>query len=127
MRTRTISIPSAPRRRHALSPREREVLGRRVDGDAVKVVAADLGLSLGSVSELQRRALDKLGVDSIEEAVRLVSNIAALFRHGPDGFAPMLTPDDVRELRDASAAITRGVGAIVAVLDRMEAPDDEAR
>jgi DNA-binding CsgD family transcriptional regulator len=100
-----------------LSPREAEVAQRRIRGEKVTSIAADLGVSGGTISELQARALDKLGVGSLNEAIALVSNLVELFRHGRDG-QPMTMPlvvqrEDIRALRDACAAMT-------AVLDRME-------
>jgi len=93
-------------------------------GTSIKNVAADLGLAMGSIAELQHRALLKLGVGSLEDAIALSENLLELFRQTPGGAAPTIAPrltrEDLRELRNAYAGITRGLASAIAVLDRIE-------
>src|SRR5437660_708040 len=87
-----------PRRaRRHLSPRERDVLSARMAGALVKDVASDLGLAIGSIAELQRRALEKFHFSSLEEAVEMSENFLELFRQTPDGTAPTISPRLTRE------------------------------
>jgi two-component system, LuxR family, response regulator FixJ len=55
----------------ALSPREREVLGLAMEGKPNKVIARELGLSPRTVEVHRMRLMDRLGVESLAEAVRL--------------------------------------------------------
>lgn len=54
-----------------LSPREREVLDLAMEGKATKVIAYELGLSPRTVEVHRMRLMDRLGVGSLAEAVRL--------------------------------------------------------
>ncbi|WP_424813010.1 response regulator transcription factor [Roseococcus sp. YIM B11640] len=64
----------------ALSPREREVLGALVEGKANKVIGFELGISPRTVEVHRANLMEKLGVRSLPEAVRI--GIAAGFaRH----------------------------------------------
>lgn len=60
------------RRLDALTRREREVLGKVVEGDTNKVVAANLGISVRTVELHRARGMRKLGVRSVAELVRLM-------------------------------------------------------
>ncbi len=54
-----------------LSPREREVLRRLVAGQTTQAIAGDLKLTRRTVEIHCARMLDKLGVQSLAEAIRL--------------------------------------------------------
>lgn len=54
-----------------LTPRERQVMGRVVDGMANKVVASELGISMKTVETHRARVMEKLAVRSLAELVRL--------------------------------------------------------
>lgn len=54
-----------------LTDREREVLGKAVDGRPAKVIAAELFLSTGTVRNYMSRAITKTGAHSRFEAVRI--------------------------------------------------------
>ena len=60
------------RRLDALTRREREVLGKVVEGDTNKVIAANLGISVRTVELHRARGMRKLGVRSVAELVRLM-------------------------------------------------------
>lgn len=55
----------------ALTPRERDVLGRLVDGRPNKVVAHELGISPRTVEIHRANLMEKLGCRSLAEAVRI--------------------------------------------------------
>lgn len=55
----------------ALSPREREVLAALVEGKANKVIGFDLGISPRTVEVHRANLMEKLGVRSLPEAVRI--------------------------------------------------------
>lgn len=55
----------------ALTPRERQVAALVGSGESNKVVAYRLGISVGAVATLLRRALDKLSIDSRAELIWL--------------------------------------------------------
>ena len=57
---------------HTLSPRERQVLEALVAGRQNKVIAFDLGISVRTVEVHRARMLDRLGVQQVAEAVRLL-------------------------------------------------------
>ena len=61
----------ACRRLALLTPREREVMNLVVDGMLNKQVAADLGISMKTVETHRARVMDKMGVQSLAELVRL--------------------------------------------------------
>ncbi|MGD2081959.1 MAG: response regulator [Chromatiales bacterium] len=61
-----------------LTPREEEVLARLVDGQANKVIAADLGISTRTVETHRARLMGKLEVRSFATLVR----VALLYRRG---------------------------------------------
>lgn len=54
-----------------LSPRERAVLTRLVAGQTTQAIAGDLKLTVRTVEIHCARMLDRLGVQSLEEAIRL--------------------------------------------------------
>jgi len=72
------------RRLAALTPAEREVLDLVVDGEANKVIAKRLGVSIRTVEARRHEIFRKTQVDSVAELVRLV--IAA----GPDDLSSRL-------------------------------------
>lgn len=53
-----------------LSRRERQIFDRIVAGDPLKVIAADLGLSTGTVHTYAHRVRGKLGVETVPDLVR---------------------------------------------------------
>lgn len=55
----------------SLSERQRQVLAGIVRGKANKIIAYDLGLSIRTVEAYRAQMLDKLGVRSTAEAVRI--------------------------------------------------------
>ena len=55
-----------------LTPREREVLDRVVDGKSTKTIAAELGVSNQAIDAHRQRLFRKAGVDNVAELVRLV-------------------------------------------------------
>lgn len=55
----------------ALSPREREVLAALVEGKANKVIGYELGISPRTVEVHRANLMEKLGVRSLPEAVRI--------------------------------------------------------
>jgi two-component system response regulator FixJ len=55
----------------ALTPRERDVLRRLVDGRPNKVIAHDLGISPRTVEIHRANVMEKLGCRSVAQAVRL--------------------------------------------------------
>lgn len=56
-----------------LTPRETEVMGKVVEGCANKVIAMDLGVSQRTVELHRARVMQKMGVRSLAELVRLVA------------------------------------------------------
>lgn len=56
---------------NALSPREREVLAALVEGKANKVIGFELGISPRTVEVHRANLMEKLGVRSLPEAVRI--------------------------------------------------------
>jgi two-component system response regulator FixJ len=64
-------IADAATRIAMLSPREREVLDRAMEGKSSKVIAHELGLSPRTVEVHRLRLMARLGVGSLAEAVRL--------------------------------------------------------
>ena len=55
-----------------LTPREREVLDRVVEGRLNKQIAADLGIAEKTIKVHRARLMRKLGVRTIADLVRLV-------------------------------------------------------
>jgi two-component system response regulator FixJ len=62
---------SAAQQITTLSQREREVLKRLAAGQTNQAIASDLGLFVRTVEIHRARMLDKLGVQSLAEAIRL--------------------------------------------------------
>ena len=56
-----------------LTPREREVMDRVVRGEANKVIAFDLGVSQRTVEIHRARVMQKMGVRSLAQLVRMAS------------------------------------------------------
>lgn len=59
----------------ALTPREREVMDKVVHGCANKVIAMDLGVSQRTVELHRARVMQKMGVRSLAELVRLAQKL----------------------------------------------------
>lgn len=55
-----------------LSPREAEVMQGLLDGHSLVAIAAELGISVPTATTYRRRVLDKLGVASNAELIRLM-------------------------------------------------------
>jgi two-component system response regulator FixJ len=72
------SAEAAQARITALTPRERDVLGRLVEGRPNKVIAHELGISPRTVEIHRANLMEKLSCRSLAEAVRMA--IAAGFR-----------------------------------------------
>jgi two-component system, LuxR family, response regulator FixJ len=62
-------------RLESLTPREREVLALVVSGKPNKVMAADLGLSQRTVEIHRARVMEKMGVSSLAQLVRIVMDM----------------------------------------------------
>ncbi|MEI2781837.1 MAG: response regulator [Candidatus Competibacter sp.] len=60
-----------------LSPREREVLDRVVEGQYNKVIAAELGISLSTVEIHRKRVMEKLQAESLSDLIRLLARLNA--------------------------------------------------
>jgi two-component system, LuxR family, response regulator FixJ len=60
----------------SLTAREREVMERVVAGQANKVIALDLGVSQRTVEIHRARVMQKMGVRSLAELVRVVGQVA---------------------------------------------------
>ena len=75
-----------------LSDRERDVMQRVVAGEANKVIAHNLDLSMRTVARLRRSVFDKLGCDSAVEATRFVATLEVVER-GDDTISPLLSDD----------------------------------
>jgi FixJ family two-component response regulator len=58
-----------------LTPREREVLGHVIAGRLNKVIAARLGTTEQTIKVHRARVMEKLGVDSVAELVRLAQRL----------------------------------------------------
>ena len=76
-------VLAAAERIASLSRREREVLDALVAGRPNKMIAYDLGLSVRTVEVHRAHMLDRLGVRSLADAVRL-SVMATLLSGDPD-------------------------------------------
>ena len=59
----------------SLTPREHEVMGMVVDGNANKVIAIDLGLSQRTVEIHRARVMRKMGADSVSQLVQMVISV----------------------------------------------------
>ncbi len=71
------------RRHSTLTPREREVMGLVVAGNANKVIAMDLGLSERTVEIHRARVMEKMATRSVAHLVRM-----ALVLESPPGHPP---------------------------------------
>lgn len=60
-----------------ISPAEWEMLTARARGSALKVIAAEAGLSVSAVSRRLRQAMDKLGLRTQSDLARLLAPSAA--------------------------------------------------
>lgn len=60
-----------------LSPREREVLDRVVEGQYNKVIAAELGISLSTVEIHRKQVMEKLQAESLSDLIRLLARLNA--------------------------------------------------
>ena len=65
------------RRWKELTPREREIAARIADGAANKKVAADLGISVRTAELHRARILQKMGVRSVAQLVRMLVALKA--------------------------------------------------
>ncbi|GAA0734494.1 MEDS domain-containing protein [Sphingomonas japonica] len=75
----------------SLSPREQQVLSMVADGVATKSIAFELGLSVRTIEVHRERAVRRLGVRTMVEAIRLLTlalpaaPLMAVKRHTPGG------------------------------------------
>jgi FixJ family two-component response regulator len=72
-RARQARRAEAAARLALLSPREREVLDRVVEGQYNKVIAAELGISLSTVEIHRKRVMEKLQAESLSDLIRLLA------------------------------------------------------
>jgi FixJ family two-component response regulator len=86
-----------------LTPRERAVLARIVEGKLNKQVAAELALAEGTVKVYRRRLMQKLGATSLADLVRITERLAAARTRGSDA-AQRGRPAAMRSARAASSA-----------------------
>jgi DNA-binding CsgD family transcriptional regulator len=72
------AYPNAPHVRsfHALSPREEQVVAYVAQGDSNKLIAYQLGITLGSVSNSLSRAMAKMGLRTRQELIWLYNQLA---------------------------------------------------
>ncbi|MHB8867854.1 MAG: response regulator transcription factor [Thermoleophilia bacterium] len=70
--TAAIELEDIRRRLDSLSPREQEVLSRVVAGRLNKQIAAELGIAMRTVKLHRAHAMEKLGVRTVADLVRLV-------------------------------------------------------
>lgn len=84
-RTRDAAAGSAElvARLATLTPREREVLDRLVEGQPNKTIAFDLGTSPRTVEVQRARVMEKMGARSVAELVRMSIALEASGRPGP--------------------------------------------
>ena len=64
-------VSAAAKQIAMLSQRERQVLSGLLAGGTNKTIAGDLGISVRTVEIHRARMLDRLGVQSLAEAIRL--------------------------------------------------------
>jgi two-component system, LuxR family, response regulator FixJ len=69
------SMDDARRRLATLTPKEREVMALISAGDANKIVARKLGVSLRTVELHRQNVFQKMGADSLAELVRIVVSL----------------------------------------------------
>lgn len=116
------------------SPRELEVLARRIRGDDWKAIAAAMELPIGTLSGYQSRGLEKLAaieLDSLDGLKIMAENVQLLFRQTPDG-RPVTLPgrmsrEDVDTLRAAAKGLAAGTAKVMQLLARLEGDDGQAR
>ncbi len=72
-----LSLTDELRRRHStLTPREKEVMGLIIAGNANKVIAMDLGLSERTVEIHRARVMEKMATRSVAHLVRMALALA---------------------------------------------------
>ena len=71
-RARALSQDAIRQRLESLTPREREVLGKLVEGLPNKTIAYDLGTSPRTVEVQRARVMDKMAARSLPDLVRMV-------------------------------------------------------
>ena len=69
------TVLEARRRIATLTPREKEVMQKVVDGCANKVIALDLGVSQRTVELHRARVMHKMGVRSLADLVRMAGTV----------------------------------------------------
>lgn len=72
------------RRLASLTPRERQVLDRVVDGAANKVIASDLNLSERTVEIHRAKVMEKMGARSVAHLVRLLLSVTGAYVRLPN-------------------------------------------
>jgi FixJ family two-component response regulator/two-component sensor histidine kinase len=96
---------AAAGRLEGLTPRQREVMHRILDGQANKNIAADLGLSQRTVENHRARIMRRTGSASLPELARLVLTASWTGESGP-------TPEDGPPPQDLAAAATAALGPL---------------
>jgi len=81
-------VEAIAKRYATLTPREREVMGLIVQGQANKVIALDLGLSQRTVEVHRARVMEKMGVRSLAQLVRVHGRLES--QRGDFGADPSL-------------------------------------
>jgi len=71
----TASLDDVLRRIASLTPRERQIMDKLVDGLISKEIAFDLGVSTRTVEGHRRQVLRKMGVTSAAQLVRVVMSV----------------------------------------------------
>lgn len=71
-RQRQQLAPEIARRRSRLTPRELEVMEHLLQGRALKQIAAELKVSIPTISKHRTQVLEKMGVDNDVELVKLL-------------------------------------------------------
>lgn len=74
-RAATEALADVRARCNTLTPREREVFAQVIAGKLNKVIAADLGTSEQTIKVHRARVMEKLGVDSVADLVRVAQQL----------------------------------------------------
>jgi FixJ family two-component response regulator len=92
MRQARAELQAIGERLNKLTPREREVLQHVVSGQLNKEIAADLGTVEKTVKVHRSRVMEKMGVRSLADLVRMAERIGVTTAAGQAGLGPR-SPD----------------------------------